>query len=459
MYYSEYSAYAPVTHRHPLPLLPRTSKRMTSLHTRKAQGITETLRRLWLHLPTYSAKMTSSNSPIGAIIDHAQIITSSFNRSVHKTSNEASQVLNLIEILCKRISCNDTELKSLHSQVRQLKKERNECSFRVLRFMNPLEVSDSLISDELSSICAGVSNWVEGLVHELKAFDHHWPQLRRYLNCDHLYPDTDTLRGTLALAADGEILMMAVFRAMWIVIFSPILVGASSEERLFLERLCQDMHSLDPKKGTSALNSCIKHMTMANLSIIDSRAMGSWRSDTFRACANSERYKIRLEEACNSLTEEILLIVVLVGGKDDDQLTGRLKRFKEQIAKPAAELATKMRCSTQNCIWIWYSATDQDKLFDFQNRMMDRYDCIDLRTHCLMTKEKFSDLPGDTIIGELIMQVYPVLYREMENTQFSPVIRKGLVLVRTHLTGVKTESSDDFAIGLDNACEKQKLRS
>lgn len=162
---------------------------------------------------------------------------------------------------------------------------------------------------------------------------------------------------------------------------------------------------------------------------------------------------------CNSLTEKIKQTVVLAGVKDDDLLTGRLKRFKEQIAKPAAELATKMRCSTQNYIWIWYSETDQGKLLHFQRRMMDNYDCVDLRTHYVMTKEKFSDLPDDTVIGELIMQIFPALYREMENTQLSPAITKGLVLVRGHVAGVKTGSPDDLAISPDNECEKQNMKS
>lgn len=267
MYHSEYSAYAPVTHRHPLPSFLQTSKHLTSLPTWKVQGITETLRRLWLHLTTYSSKMAPSNSPIGELMNQTRIITSSIYRSMHKTLNEASQIFNIMETLCKRVECSDTELKSLHSQVRQLEKERDECSFRILQFMNPSEVSDSFISDELSSICAGISNWV-CLIHELKAFDHHWPQLRKYLKGEDLDLDTgNILHGALASAADGEILMMAICRAMWFHIFSPILVGASSEERLFLERLCRDMHSIDLKKGTSGRNPCAQYMTMANCAI------------------------------------------------------------------------------------------------------------------------------------------------------------------------------------------------
>ncbi|KAJ5666176.1 uncharacterized protein N7477_008624 [Penicillium maclennaniae] len=384
--------------------------------------------------------MDSAHSSIGEIMERARVITSSFNNAMHNTTSEASQVFNLMEILCERLSCNDTELKSLHSQVRQLKKERDDYAFRVLQFMNPSEVSDSFISDELSSIYAGISNWVECVLHELEAFDDHWPLLRQFLKRERLYPSTgNPLQGTLASLANGEILMMAIFRAMGDLIFSPILVGASFEERLFLKRLCRDMHFIDPKK--------------------DPRAMVSWRSDTFRACASSQQYASTLEEKCHSLTEYIFQILVFAGVKDDDRLTERLKRFEEQIAKPAAELATKMRCSTRNYLWKYHSAADRNNLFNFKKRMMDSYDCVDLRTHCLITKEKFGDLPDDTIIGESIVSIYPALYRETESTQISPLIRKGLVLVRTHFANVKHESPDEPAIGPNNACEKQNKNS
>ncbi|KAJ6108478.1 hypothetical protein N7523_009801 [Penicillium sp. IBT 18751x] len=384
--------------------------------------------------------MASAKSPIEEIMERARVIASSFNNSMHNTTSEASHVLNLMETLCERISRNETELKSLNSQVRQLEKERDDYAFRVLRFMNPSEVSDNFISDELSSIYAGISNWIECILHDLEAFDHHWPSLRRYLKREGLYPRTgNLLRGTLASLANGEILVRAIFRAMGSFIFSPTLVGASFEERSFLERLCRDMHSIAPKK--------------------DPRAMVSWRSDTYRACASPQQYALKLEEICHSLTEHIFQILLFAGVKDDDQLTGRLKRFKEQIAKPAAELATKMRCSTQNYLWKYHSAADQNNLFKFKKRMMDSYDCVDLRTHCLITKEKFGDLPDDTIIGESIVSIYPALYRETESTQMSPVIRKGLVLVRTHFANVKHESPDELVIGPDNACKKQNKNS
>jgi hypothetical protein len=138
------------------------------------------------------------------------------------------------------------------------------------------------------------------------------------------------------------------------------------------------------------------------------------------------------------LKEEIEKIATLAGAQRNHELTLRLKRFEEQIAKPAANLATKMKCSTQDYHWSWLS--DTSKLL--MKHMLNDHDCVDLQTHRRMTKDDFHDLPQDAVIGDLILPIYPFLYRHDKSSDTRTMIKKGLVLVNIYSNRVAPENLD-----------------
>lgn len=128
------------------------------------------------------------------------------------------------------------------------------------------------------------------------------------------------------------------------------------------------------------------------------------------------------------LNKEIEKIATLAGAQRNNKLTLRLKRFEEQIAKPAANLATKMRCSTKDYHWSWLSDTSTQLM----KHMLDDHDCINLQTHRRMTKDDFGNLPQDAVIGDLILPIYPCLYRKDWSSDTRTMIKKGLVLVKIY---------------------------
>lgn len=64
--------------------------------------------------------------------------------------------------------------------------------------------------------------------------------------------------------------------------------------------------------------------------------------------------------------------------------------------------------------------------------MLDEHDCVDLQTHRRMTEDDFDDLPPNVIIGDLILPIYPFLYRHGKSRDTRIILKKGLVLVKIY---------------------------
>lgn len=182
--------------------------------------------------------------------DHKNTLITELKKSFDDTFHRASQIVRFIEDLCDDNARKDIEIQALHSQARQLEKQRDEYQTQILQFSNPSEMSDISIFDEVSGLYAGLSNWVEGLVHGLEGFDRHWPQLREFLKCEKYSTGPKNFgRWTMTSLFDGELLMMGIFKAMLSSIFLPTLVGASPEERSVLAGLYENVACIEPRKG------------------------------------------------------------------------------------------------------------------------------------------------------------------------------------------------------------------
>jgi hypothetical protein len=220
------------------------------------------------------------------------------------TFHKASRIVRLIEDICEDNALKDIELQTLHSQARQLEKQCDEYQSQVFRISNPSEMSDKSIFDEMSGLYAGLSNWVEGLVHGLEGFDRYWPQLREFLKSEKYITGLKNLdRWTMASLFDGELLMMATFKAILSFIFSPMLVGASPKERSVLAELYDSVAYIEPRKGIQHKNTFLQCYTgMANCFVFrpksDKRMAIRYVSSIYRhrELSNSAQIRVRKVE-------------------------------------------------------------------------------------------------------------------------------------------------------------------
>lgn len=101
----------------------------------------------------------------------------------------------------------------------------------------------------------------------------------------------------------------------------------------------------------------------------------------------------------------------------------------EQIVKPAVDLSTKMSCAPEQYRWNWY--IDSKWYFDgiVRKRDMTKHTLIDVLTHQKIRESKFADLPDDAKIGNILLVMYPALFRCGKDGQNEIQIEKAVILI------------------------------
>lgn len=148
----------------------------------------------------------------------------------------------------EEIGRKDIELTAAHKRIRQLEAEVDQYQSQIFRSITTFKVSDSSISDELSSLYEGLSNWVVGLP-DSRCFAQDWPDVHMFLQANGFPNSNFTSRAEVITYAEAELLTAAAFRVLWAVLFEPSPIGLSSENRVFLELVQSTMSLLEPKKG------------------------------------------------------------------------------------------------------------------------------------------------------------------------------------------------------------------
>lgn len=134
-----------------------------------------------------------------------------------------------------------------------------------------------------------------------------------------------------------------------------------------------------------------------------------------------------MEQECARLTRHVKAVLrhIIFNGYFDESHC--LRRFNEQIAKPAAELSTTLKCSTETYRWAWYC--DSDLL---QKQSLSTHIVIDYKTHCQAMKEKFQAVDDDIVVGSVVLPIFPALLRETEDGPEWVTVGNGYILVKIH---------------------------
>lgn len=120
----------------------------------------------------------------------------------------------------------------------------------------------------------------------------------------------------------------------------------------------------------------------------------------------------------------------------------KFDRFMEQIAKPAAELAVKMSCSPEQYHWDWYVDSEWYTKAVVRKSDMSNFTIVDALTHQNIRIAKFKDLPDDTKIGDLLLVMYPALFRCGKKGERNIQIEKAVILIRVNGNSAPPEEDE-----------------
>lgn len=161
--------------------------------------------------------------------------------------------------------------------------------------------------------------------------------------------------------------------------------------------------------------------------ITDRAAINAWRSDTIRAWSRSSQYGGIVEHECGRALKAILRVFALGGAAADDHWDERANRLVEQVLRPAAALATEIRCSPDEYRWDWAAQFSAE----VQKHHLDTWECIDLSTHCQVRNQNLEHVLGGFTIGDFVIPIFPALYRLRDGGEIRCLVRKGQLLVDT----------------------------
>ena len=148
-----------------------------------------------------------------------------------------------------------------------------------------------------------------------------------------------------------------------------------------------------------------------------------------------------MEEECHSTIRSVDISIL-----DNLRFHGRfdkshcLRRLKEQIAGPAAELGTTLMCSTETYKWVWYHEPRS-----LHKRTLSLYNAIDCETHCYVNLERLQAPEDDSAVGQVWMPIFPALYGEGQNPGEYVLVSKGYILVSLYKKATAPKSAElDF---------------
>lgn len=150
------------------------------------------------------------------------------------------------------------DIQKLEERIRQQEEEIIRYRSQTLRSIDSTEISDRQISDELTNIYMGLSNWVEGLPEPAHP-GCDWEAVFHFMACEgYQLSFNELIAYKQAADAQEELVKHVVFSILWANIFVPLLVGASEEQNSWLGELCSNMELLQPEKGILSFNTSPK---------------------------------------------------------------------------------------------------------------------------------------------------------------------------------------------------------
>lgn len=155
----------------------------------------------------------------------------------------------------------------------------------------------------------------------------------------------------------------------------------------------------------------------------DHKAIGTWRSDTFRALTATEDYQNELHQRCIDTATYIMEYLQEFSFSKDVDWDKMRQKIMDQVLKPAATLGTSLVCSPEEYSWSYsFPEHYRARVADVQD-----FEFIDCNTHCPASKVNTRGIQDHSRFGHYIAPIFPGLCREAE--EHTVTIQKPFLLV------------------------------
>ncbi|KAJ5731453.1 uncharacterized protein N7483_005961 [Penicillium malachiteum] len=192
------------------------------------------------------------------------------------------------------------------------------------------------IASDLNYLRQVITSWVCWLP-PCKQFSQNWQAVNQYL-VKLEAPSLDEARfPEIIPLIPLEFLMFAISSIIWKVLFSPILTGASPQEREYLEKIERAIESFKRKRNCS----------------VGPESIAIWRSDTCEAISTFDGHTEHLSMNCKLAVNRITEILKVAGFSEDDLEVGEIGSLERKVTQPMAQITTKLQCSPANYAWRW----------------------------------------------------------------------------------------------------------
>ncbi|TPR09871.1 hypothetical protein CAN33_0053635 [Aspergillus niger] len=292
-----------------------------------------------------------------------------------------------------------------------LEEQLQDCQARILRFSLSSDLSDTTVMQEFVKIRDNLSNWIEGLPEICAEFDAQMECALEGFQCYlHRFGGMNSYpQGTLGV--QFELLMHIVFRRLEVGLLKASVPGMLASEEALLSDLHAGMISLQSKRDVESLTL--------------------WRTNTIRAYVACQRYEKGVNKEFKDIIDDLHNLFWWFDFENHVNWNSKMERLAADILKPAASLATKMSSSPSEYRWEWYG-----KAY-FPQRVVCKYHLEqfivqDARTHNRIPIANIESLPAETPIGELLVIVFPALFRCADGGHEDIQIEKAVILIRAN---------------------------
>lgn len=174
----------------------------------------------------------------------------------------------------------------------------------------------------------------------------------------------------------------------------------------------------------------------------DIENLNLWKTNTIRAYVACQRYERGVNEEYNGIIDKLYNLFTCFDFEHHVNWNNKMERLRDDILEPAASLATKMSSSPSRYRWEWYHEAH------FPQRVVRKYHLElfivqDARTHNRIPIANVETLPDETAIGELLVIVFPALFRCADSGHEEIQIEKAVILVRANEDLQRQKRSED----------------
>lgn len=172
--------------------------------------------------------------------------------------------------------------------------------------------------------------------------------------------------------------------------------------------------------------------------LLDSDTIKKWKSDTLQAFMTCKIDRDHVHRECNQVAAVTCGHLKSFAFKKPVIWHPKTGRLMEQIVKPAVDLSTRMSCAPEQYRWNWYIESKWHLDGIVSKRDMGKFTLIDVLTHQKIRESKFASLPDDAKIGNILLVMYPALFRCGKDGQDDIQIEKAVILIQEQVLLKKT---------------------